>query len=75
MRSGDPGSNGRYPLQHPLLLEETPWAQVVIDRLGLKKTTEPDLGEWQEMIEEIRQPKSLSVSASLAVSMSFAAPT
>ena len=41
----------------PLLLEETPLADVVIDRLGLSQAVEPDLTEWEEMIAEIRLPK------------------
>jgi len=42
----------------PLLLEETRLAEVVMERLHLTPRTQPDLGEWQEMIAEIRRPKS-----------------
>lgn len=41
----------------PLLLEETHLASFVIDRLGLTQATPPDLGEWEQLIAEIRRPK------------------
>jgi len=41
----------------PLLLEETHLANFVIDRLGLTQATSPDLGEWEQLIAEIRRPK------------------
>jgi CTP synthase len=41
----------------PLLLAETSLAQVVIDKLGLTHTIEPDMSEWEAMIAEIRKPK------------------
>jgi CTP synthase len=41
----------------PLLLAETPLAEVVIEKLGLTQTTEPDMSEWEAMIAEIRKPK------------------
>ena len=41
----------------PLLLEETRLANYVMDRMGLVQATAPDLGEWEEMIAEIRRPK------------------
>ncbi len=42
----------------PLLLEETRLAEVVMERLHLTPRTQPDLSEWEEMIAEIRRPKS-----------------
>jgi CTP synthase len=42
----------------PLLLRETRLDEYVVHRLKLHETPEPDLSEWQEMIAEIRQPKS-----------------
>ena len=41
----------------PILLEETHMAEVVMDRLGLVAKTEPDLTEWEAMIDEIRREK------------------
>lgn len=41
----------------PLLLEETRLANYVMERMGLVQATAPDLGEWEEMIAEIRRPK------------------
>jgi CTP synthase len=41
----------------PLLLAETPLAEVVVEKLGLTQTTEPDLSEWEAMMREIRKPK------------------
>ncbi|WP_374687921.1 CTP synthase [Promineifilum sp.] len=41
----------------PLLLEETPLANFVTERLGLTQTVMPDLGEWAAMIAEMRRPK------------------
>jgi CTP synthase len=41
----------------PLLLEETGLAEFVLDRLQLSGTHEPDLSEWETMIEEIVHAK------------------
>lgn len=41
----------------PLLLEETGFGDYVIEKLGITGTSEPSLGEWQKMIDELRQPK------------------
>jgi CTP synthase len=40
----------------PLLLRETKLDEFVVERLNLTHATEPDLNEWREMINEIRQP-------------------
>ena len=42
----------------PLLLADTGLDQYVVERLDLRGTTEPDLSEWERMIEEMRQPKA-----------------
>ncbi|HEX6386468.1 MAG TPA: CTP synthase, partial [Anaerolineae bacterium] len=42
----------------PLLLAETELDKYVVERLDLRTTTEPDLREWERMIQEIRQPKA-----------------
>ncbi len=41
----------------PLMLEETNLADYVLDRLQLTAKVEPDLREWQAMIEDFRKPK------------------
>ncbi|MCA9952863.1 MAG: CTP synthase [Anaerolineales bacterium] len=41
----------------PLLLKATGLDDYVIKRLNLSTTVKPDLSEWEQMIEEIRQPK------------------
>jgi CTP synthase len=40
----------------PLLLEETGLADLVLNRLGLV-ASEPDLGEWENMIDRLRRPQ------------------
>jgi CTP synthase len=40
----------------PLILEETGLGNFVVERLGLP-AGEPDLGDWQELVEEIKRPK------------------
>ncbi|MCB8968372.1 MAG: CTP synthase [Ardenticatenaceae bacterium] len=44
----------------PLELEETGLGDYVVERLKLKEVvSEPDLGNWQDMITEIRRPKPI----------------
>ncbi len=42
----------------PLLLEETGLGDYVIERLKLKKSNQPDLADWQQMITRIRNSKT-----------------
>ncbi|GIK55083.1 MAG: CTP synthase [Chloroflexi bacterium] len=41
----------------PLLLHQAGLDSFVVERLKLETVTRPDMLEWQQMIEEIRQPK------------------
>ena len=42
----------------PLLLEKTGLGDYVIERLKLKKASQPDLTDWREMISKIRNSKT-----------------
>ncbi|MFW5713325.1 MAG: CTP synthase, partial [Brevefilum sp.] len=41
----------------PLLLEKTPIAELLLDRLDLEARVQPNWAEWQQIIAEIKQPK------------------
>jgi len=41
----------------PLLLEKTPIADLLLDRLELKARQKPDLNDWETLIKEIKRPK------------------
>ncbi len=41
----------------PILLAETGFDELIVQRLGLEPTKEPDLSRWQAMIDKIREPK------------------
>lgn len=40
----------------PLILEEAGLGDFIVERLGLS-AAEPDLGDWRELVEEIKRPK------------------
>lgn len=53
-----PAVTSEFLYSIPLELEETGLADYVISRLKLaEQVTEPDLTEWQELVERIRAPK------------------
>ena len=41
----------------PLLLEKTPIADILLDRLALEARKQPDWNEWQTLISEVKRPK------------------
>ena len=41
----------------PLLLEKTPIADILLDRLDLKARVQPDWKEWQTLVAEVKKPK------------------
>ncbi len=41
----------------PLLLEKTPIADILLDRLSLEARQNPDWREWESLIEEVNRPK------------------
>ena len=43
----------------PLLLEKTPIADILLDRLDLKPRQKPDWQEWKDLITEVQRPKPI----------------
>jgi CTP synthase len=43
----------------PLLLEKEHVAEIVLTRLGLEARTKPDWRQWEELVAEVRRPKSM----------------
>ena len=41
----------------PLLLEKTPNADILLDRLDLQAREQPDWTEWQSLVSEVKRPK------------------
>ncbi|MBI5842635.1 MAG: CTP synthase [Chloroflexi bacterium] len=42
----------------PLLLEQLGVGDLVVEKLGLKATRQPDMKPWQKLVAEVRKPKS-----------------
>ncbi len=43
----------------PLLLEKTPIADILLERLNLKARQKPDWGEWKKLVAEVHRPKPI----------------
>lgn len=43
----------------PLLLEKTPIANILLERLNLKARQKPDWGEWEKLVAEVHRPKPI----------------
>ncbi len=43
----------------PLLLEKTPIAEILLERLNLKARQKPDWGEWKKLVAEVHRPKPI----------------
>lgn len=41
----------------PLMLEKTPIAEILLDRLNLKARQAPDWHEWENLVAEVKRPK------------------